>query len=202
VSPRPTPHPDALMPHQGRPLILVTTVRLIYQSIIVLAVYFLFAGHNLPGGGFVGGLIVGAAVSLRYVTGGIDAVQNTFPVKPHLILGAGLVVAATTALVPILFGGAVLEHGYYEVDFPLIGEVKFTSTLAFDIGVFLVVIGLMLLAFEAFGDDFDNVVDSDDNRVDDRVDNRGTLEGRSAGDGAPGAGVSRNNVRADEGSAS
>ena len=161
ISPR-NPHPDALMPDQGRPLILVTTVRLIYQSIIVLAVYFLFAGHNLPGGGFVGGMIVGAAVSLRYVTGGIDAVQHTFAVRPHLILGAGLVIAAATALVPILLGGSVLEHGYVDVDIPLVGHVKFTSTLVFDIGVFLIVVGLMLMAFEAFGDRFEAVVPNGD----------------------------------------
>ncbi|MDX2379458.1 MAG: MnhB domain-containing protein [Acidimicrobiia bacterium] len=159
MSARRPPHPDVLMPDQGRPLILVTTVRLIYQSIIVLGVYFLFAGHNLPGGGFVGGLIIGAAVSLRYVTGGLPAVQSTFPARPHLILGFGLVTAATTALVPILLGGAVLEHGYFKLHPPGIGELKVTSTLAFDIGVFLVVIGLVLLAFEAFGDDFDEVID-------------------------------------------
>jgi len=149
------------MPDQGRPLILVTTVRLIYHSIIVLGVYFLFAGHNLPGGGFVGGLIVGAAVSLRYVTGGLPAVQSTFPLSPHMILGLGLITAATTALVPILFGGAVLEHGYVKLHPPGVDELKLTSTLAFDIGVFFVVIGLVLLAFEAFGDDFDKVTNGE-----------------------------------------
>lgn len=186
MSQRRNPHPDALMPDKGRPLILVTTVRLIYHSIIVLAVYFLFAGHNLPGGGFVGGLIVGAAVSLRYVTGGIDAVQRTFPVREHVILGAGLVVAATTALVPILLGGEVLEHGYVDVDIPLIGHVKFTSTLVFDIGVFLIVIGLMLLAFEAFGDHFDTVRGGmEDHGPDDR-DTAAT--GAPADDGMPAEG--------------
>lgn len=157
----PKPRPDALMPTQGRPLILETTIKLIYHSILVLALYFLFAGHNLPGGGFVGGLMVGAAVSLRYLAGGSAAVQSTFVIRPHLILGIGLVLAAVTALVPILLGGSVLEHGYFSIDIPAIGEVKFTSTLAFDIGVFLVVVGLVLLAFEAFGDDFDDIQPAD-----------------------------------------
>jgi multicomponent Na+:H+ antiporter subunit A len=61
---------DALMPSQNRPLILETTIKVIYHSILVLAAYFLFAGHNHPGGGFVGGLMVGAAISLRYLAGG------------------------------------------------------------------------------------------------------------------------------------
>lgn len=151
------PRPDALMPDQGRPLILETTVKLIYHSILVLALYFLFAGHNLPGGGFVAGLMVGAAVSLRYVAGGPEAVASTFRLRPHLILGIGLAVAALTALVPIVLGGSVLEHGSFDLDIPVVGHVKFTSTLAFDVGVFLIVIGLMLMAFEAFGDDYDDV---------------------------------------------
>ena len=180
------PRPDALMPTQGRPLILETTIKLIYHSILVLALYFLFAGHNLPGGGFVGGLMVGAAVSLRYLAGGSAAVQSTFVLRPHLILGIGLVVAATTALVPIILGGSVLEHGSFTVDIPAIGHVKFTSTLAFDIGVFLVVVGLVLLAFEAFGDDFDDVRPADEVFESDEVyatdEVRATGEARATGD--------------------
>jgi multicomponent Na+:H+ antiporter subunit A len=148
---------DALMPSQNRPLILETTIKVIYHSILVLAAYFLFAGHNHPGGGFVGGLMVGAAISLRYLAGGADAVQSTFIARPHMILGTGLFIAALTALVPIIAGGSVLEHGYVDLDIPLVGDVKLTSTLAFDVGVFLIVIGLVLMAFEAFGEDYDAV---------------------------------------------
>ena len=61
-----------------RVFVLDQAIKVIYQSILVLALYFVFAGHNLPGGGFVGGLMVGAAVSLRYVSGGAEAVRTTF----------------------------------------------------------------------------------------------------------------------------
>jgi multicomponent Na+:H+ antiporter subunit A len=148
---------DRLMPGKNRPLILETTIRVVYHSILVLSLYFLFAGHNHPGGGFVGGLMVGAAISLRYLEGGAAAVQATFIARPHMILGTGLFVAALTALVPVISGGSVLEHGYVDLDIPLVGHVKLTSTLAFDTGVFLVVIGLVLMAFEAFGEDFEDV---------------------------------------------
>lgn len=135
-----------------RMLILDTSFRILYPSILVLAIYFVFAGHNRPGGGFVSGLMVGAALSLRYVSGGPESVSRTFRVSDHMILGIGLTISAATALIPMLLGGAVLEHGELELDLAIFGHVKITSTLMFDIGVDLVVIGLVLMAFAAFGD--------------------------------------------------
>jgi multisubunit Na+/H+ antiporter MnhB subunit len=149
---------DALMPNQDRPLILETTIKIIYHSILVLALYFLFAGHNHPGGGFVGGLMVGSAISLRYLAGGVQAVQSTFVLRPHLILGIGLVISSLTALMPVVLGNSVLQHGKLDLHWPLVGEFHLTTTLTFDIGVFLIVTGLVLMAFEAFGADFDEVV--------------------------------------------
>ncbi|MFT4772958.1 MAG: multisubunit Na+/H+ antiporter MnhB subunit [Candidatus Azotimanducaceae bacterium] len=136
-----------------RSMILDQSIKVLYHSILVLALYFEFAGHNLPGGGFVGGLIAGAAVSLRYVSGGAEAVRTTFRVPSHVILGLGLFLSSATALVPVLLGGAVLEHASYEMKLPIFGTVKVVSALPFDAGVFLVVVGLVLMAFAAFGDD-------------------------------------------------
>lgn len=148
----PEPGPDTVTGPPDRLIILDQSIRVLYQSILVLSLYFLFVGHNLPGGGFVGGLTAGSAISLRYVSGGAEAVRSTFRIRSHLLLGIGLFVSSTTALVPVLLGGAVLEHGEYVADLPVFGDVKFTSPLSFDIGVFLVVIGLVLMAFAAFGD--------------------------------------------------
>ena len=71
-----------------------TSMQVLYPSILVLGLYFLFSGHNRPGGGFVGGLVVGAALALRYVSGGAAAVRSTFRIPPHVILGTGLLLAA------------------------------------------------------------------------------------------------------------
>lgn len=139
-------------PSPARRLILDTSIKILYPSILVLAVYFLFAGHNRPGGGFVSGLMVGAALSLRYVSGGSDAVRQTFRLSEQTILGVGLAISAATALVPVLLGGSILEHGEIELDLPIFDHVKLTSTFAFDLGVALVVVGLILMAFAAFGD--------------------------------------------------
>lgn len=138
-----------------RLLVLDVSVRLLYPSIIVLSLYFLFSGHNQPGGGFVGGLTAAAAISLRYVSGGVAAVRRSFRLEPWTVLGGGLALSVGTAIFPMLLGGAILEHGTFKAHPPLLGEVKATSALPFDVGVYFIVIGLVLMIFEAFGDDLD-----------------------------------------------
>lgn len=133
--------------------VVTASTRMLFPSILLLSFYFLFAGHNHPGGGFVGGLTAGAAISLRYITGGVSSVRNTFRSPPWAILGVGLAVAVGTALAPLVAGNDILEHSLFEETLPLLGKVKTTTALIFDIGVYLVVIGLVLMAFEAFGDD-------------------------------------------------
>ena len=140
--------------------VIDASTRLLFTSIVVLSVYFLFAGHNQPGGGFVGGLVVGAALSFRYIAGGLPAVQNTVRIPARLVLGGGLLTAVGTALTPLFFGGSILEHASIKLDLPLFGAVKTTSALPFDIGVYLVVVGLILMAYEAFGDEPAGTADS------------------------------------------
>jgi multicomponent Na+:H+ antiporter subunit A len=141
--------------------------RLLFASIAVLATYFLFAGHNQPGGGFVGGLTVGAAISLRYVAGGAEAVRRSIRLPANVVLGGGLGVALLTAFIPLALGGAVLEHATLTWDLPILGTIKTTSALPFDIGVFFVVIGLVLMAIEAFGGEpeDDEVHDVEDSSI-------------------------------------
>ena len=142
-----------------RLLVLDASVRVLFPSILVLSIYFLFTGHNQPGGGFVGGLAAGAGISVRYVAGGVSAVRRTLPFAPWYVLGTGLLVSVGTALVPMLLGGAVLEHVTWEGDVPVLGHVKTTSALVFDIGVYLIVVGLVLMVFEAFGEDIEHEVE-------------------------------------------
>ena len=68
-------------------------------------------------------------------------------------MSTGLLLSATTVLVPVLLGSAPLESAKFETDLPLLGHLKVTSALPFDIGVYLVVLGLVLMVFESFGDD-------------------------------------------------
>jgi len=142
-------------PEQDRSLVLETAVRLIFHTVLVFSVYLLFAGHNSPGGGFVGGLVAGAAFVLRYIAGGRAALRAAVPVDPRLPLGLGLVVATLTAMASLALGGQLLESGKIEQDVPVLGLLKVTSALPFDTGVYLVVIGLVLGVLRTLGAEAD-----------------------------------------------
>jgi multicomponent Na+:H+ antiporter subunit A len=129
------------------------SVRVVFYAVLMMSLWLLFAGHNQPGGGFVGGLLAGSAITLIYIAGGIDEVRALSRFRPWTVLGAGLLLAAGTAAAPLLGGGAVLEAGRATFDLPLVGAVSVSSTLAFDTGVYVVVVGMVLMAFDAFGDD-------------------------------------------------
>ncbi len=129
------------------------SVRIVFAAVMVGSLWLLFAGHNQPGGGFVGGIVAGAAVSLRYVSGGLAEVRRLSRGHPWMVLGTGLLIAVVTAVVPLVAGGSVLEADWFEVDAPLLGPIKVTSALVFDIGVYIAVLGLAMMVFESFGDE-------------------------------------------------
>ena len=124
-----------------------------FFAVLVASVWLLFAGHNDPGGGFVGGLLAGSAITLRYIAGGMREVRAQTRFRPWTVLGTGLLIAAVTATAPLLTGGDVLEVASHAITIPLIGTVTLSSALLFDIGVYITVVGVVLMAFEAFGED-------------------------------------------------
>lgn len=134
-------------------VIVGTSINFIIHSVLVLSLYLVFAGPNNPGGGFIGGLTASAAVGLRYVAGGIDEVRAATPVRPWTILGTGLVIATGTALVPLVVGDPALSAAEVDWHVPVLGDVPLLSSTLFDIGVYIIVIGLILMVFEAFADD-------------------------------------------------
>ncbi len=138
-------------PHPGPSVVLETAVRLVFHTVLVFGVYLLFAGHNQPGGGFVGGLVAGSAFVLRYAATGREGIDRAVPLDPALPLGAGLLLAAGTGAAAWLFGAQFLESGKLELHLPVLGAVKATSALPFDTGVFLVVVGLVLVMLQTLG---------------------------------------------------
>ncbi len=136
-----------------RSVIVDVTARLILPSALLFALHLLLVGHDRPGGGFVGGLVAGAAVALIYVAGGMADVRELLPLRPWTILGVGLLLAAGVATIPVLLDESVMQGWKFSVTLPLLGEAKITSALVFDVGVAAVVIGVVFMVFEAFGDD-------------------------------------------------
>ena len=147
----PTPLPA--QPRLPRMITLDVSVRLVFALVMVTSVYLLFTGHSQPGGGFVGGIVAGAAVALRYISGGIESVRSLSRGRPWIVMGTGLLISVVTALIPLAVGGAVLQSDYLSMHLPLLGYVKVTSAAVFDLGVYIAVLGLALMVFESFGDD-------------------------------------------------
>ena len=137
-------------------LILETGTRAVFHTIWLFSFFLLFAGHNQPGGGFIGGLVAAAALVLRYVAEGPDDVRRTTRIGPEGLLGGGILLAAATAVVPLAFGQSLLESDVLRLTLPLLGEVKTPSVLLFDIGVYLVVVGLVLAILRTLGGEIDS----------------------------------------------
>jgi multicomponent Na+:H+ antiporter subunit A len=113
----------------------------------------LFAGHNAPGGGFIGGLIAASAIVLRATAQGPDDIRRLVPVEAEAILGAGALFAAVTGVLGYLVAGSFLGSAYVDFDLPVLGHVKIVSVLFFDIGVYLIVFGLGLVLVRTLGGD-------------------------------------------------
>lgn len=120
--------------------------------ILVFSLYLLAAGHNQPGGGFAGGLVAGVAILLAWAGGGTGLVQRVVPLRSSALMGAGLLISTVTALVPLALDLGFLESGYVEIALPAIGEIKLVSAVLFDIGVYLLVVGMSLGLVRALGE--------------------------------------------------
>jgi len=139
-------------PPLGPPSVLLAiTARLLIPTILVFSIYLLVAGHVQPGGGFVGGLVAGSAFVLRYLAGGMRELAAALPWHPNVLIGGGLGLALLTGAVPWAVGGAFLESAAAEWTWPLLGHVEAPSGLVFDLGVYLLVLGLVLSLLRSLG---------------------------------------------------
>lgn len=112
---------------------------------LVVAVFLFFAGHNRPGGGFAAGLVLGAVVALRTVAG----LQR--PTHAVALLATGGIIAGAVALAPVVAGDLLLDQVVVETTLPLLGTIKSGSSLVFDAGVTLIVVGLVVAVLEGLG---------------------------------------------------
>ncbi|MFN7138798.1 MAG: MnhB domain-containing protein [Limisphaerales bacterium] len=122
--------------------IFQTLVRLVFFLINVFAVYLLLRGHNLPGGGFIAGLATAISFILLSLGIGLSALHNMIRTDPGRVAFIGLAIAVLTGLAPVLFGYPFLQHFSIHFEMPILGEVHVGTTLLFDSGVYLVVVGI------------------------------------------------------------
>jgi len=140
---------------ENRSIMLEVIVRILFHTIIIVSLYLLFAGHNLPGGGFAGGLVAGMALVMRYVAGGPYELGAAAPTDAGRLLGTGMTIAVACAIVPLFFGAAPLTSFFFEATVPVLGHIEFVTSTLFDIGVYLVVIGLVLDVLRSLGAEVD-----------------------------------------------
>jgi len=128
----------------GTPLLLRMLSLLVLPAALLLCVHLLLRGHQAPGGGFVAGLVIATALVLEQLAWGVPAAPRPRPVT---LIGAGLVLAWSVALLPLMLGEALLTRLDWEARLPLLGDVAVASTLLFDTAVLLVVAGTLLAVF-------------------------------------------------------
>jgi multicomponent Na+:H+ antiporter subunit B len=131
-----------------RTLLLEMTTRALFPTVLVFSLYLLLVGHYGPGGGFAAGLVAGLAFVLRYIAGGSDAAVR---IRPPVLIGLGLTVALLTALAPTLVGAPVLATAKLALDVPLVGHVETQTSVFLDVGVYLLIVGVVLDLLRSLG---------------------------------------------------
>jgi multicomponent K+:H+ antiporter subunit A len=128
------------------PLVLVVATRALLPLAITVGVYIFLRGHNQPGGGFIAGLVVAIAFIMQYMASGYAWSAERRRFDPHALLGAGVLIAGLTGLGALLFGRPFLTSAFAYLPIPLVGDVEVATAALFDLGVFLTVVGTVILS--------------------------------------------------------
>ena len=122
--------------------ILQTATRYLLPILLLFSVFLLLRGHYYPGGGFVGGLVASIAFVLHSFAYGTENTMKILRYKPLSLIPIGLAVAILSMFLPVLLGFPVMTGLWLDEPIPVIGMMG--TALFFDIGVYLVVIGVVL----------------------------------------------------------
>ncbi len=133
----------------AHPLMMVVVTRVMMPIALMVGAYIFFRGHNLPGGGFIAGLIVAIAFVMQYMASGFawTAARQTFPY--HGVIGSGVLIAAATGIGAWFNDLPFLTSAFGYVELPGLEKFELATASLFDLGVFLAVSGAVLLALES-----------------------------------------------------
>ncbi len=127
------------------PAIMASLTRLLLPLALLVSVFILLRGHNLPGGGFIAGLVTAVALIMQYLANGVAWTHARLPANMHPAIAAGLGIATLTGLASFHFEHPFLTSTFGHLHWPLVGDIHLASAMAFDLGVYLVVVGATLL---------------------------------------------------------
>ncbi|MEK3714304.1 Na+/H+ antiporter subunit A [Paenibacillus sp. FSL R7-0333] len=145
------PAKKELLPLRSNDVILQTISKGIVLVILIFSLYLFFAGHNHPGGGFIGALMASAALMLIAIAFGMDQVRKVLPVNYRLLTASGLMLAILTASGSFLFDVPFLSHTFGHFQLPVLGDTELATAVLFDLGVFLAVVGVMVTIILSIG---------------------------------------------------
>ncbi|MFN3257921.1 MAG: MnhB domain-containing protein [Ilumatobacter sp.] len=158
-----------------RSVVLTETVDGLTPVLMIFSIFLTLRGHNAPGGGFAGGLVMGLAVVLRYLAAGPRGVRN-LRVDPIVLIGTGLLIAVSVGLTSLIADGSFLESAIWKFDVPVLGELKIVSSSLFDIGVHILVVGATMAVLVALAEADDEMRGRQDGELQSRGD--GEMRGR------------------------
>lgn len=138
------------MPHspERHPMMLVAASRIILPLTLAVGIYLFLRGHNQPGGGFIAALVVASAFLVQYLAAGFDWSDARKPFGEHQLIGWGVLTAMATGLGAMALGSPFLTSWFDYFSLPLIGKFELASAMLFDTGVFLTVLGAVMLALQ------------------------------------------------------
>jgi multicomponent K+:H+ antiporter subunit A len=122
-------------------LLFRQVARVVFPVALVFALHLLLRGHDRPGGGFIAGLVVTTTLVLEALAFGAEAARRRYTQVLRPATALGLAIAALAGLVGLLWGDPTFSFEHAKLDVPGMGKVGVSTTLIFDLGVFLVIIG-------------------------------------------------------------
>ncbi|MBU2068943.1 MAG: monovalent cation/H+ antiporter subunit A [Gammaproteobacteria bacterium] len=132
-------------------LLLSTVSQSLLPLAVMVSIYIFFRGHNLPGGGFIAGLVTAVAIILQYIAQGVDWVKARMNVEYQRVVAVGLLIALLTGAASWLFNRPFLTSWFDYFDVPVLGKLELASAIAFDLGVYVTVVGSTLLILASLG---------------------------------------------------
>ncbi|MFW2098978.1 monovalent cation/H+ antiporter subunit A [Acinetobacter johnsonii] len=138
------------------PLMLRISASWILPIALVVSLYIFLRGHNLPGGGFIAGLITALSLIIQYMALGQDHAEQLLKAKSgrlyEIWIGTGLVIAGLTGLGAWFWGRPFLTSAHFYVSPPILGEMHLATAALFDVGVYITVVGATMLLISVLGD--------------------------------------------------
>ena len=135
----------------AHPLMLSLIARPMLPLALMVSAFIFLRGHNLPGGGFIAGLITSIALILQYIASGMEWTEDRIRLRYHNVIGLGLLFATVAGLGSFAFGYPFLTSTFDYITWPVVGKFEVASALIFDLGVYLAVIGATLLSLVTVG---------------------------------------------------